>query len=277
MNLLAYNGGPVDNLFPWSGSSALAYADYQYGVAGAGAFQGNYLETNLQARGLINADYGPGLKSFPFYEDASFVVGEIKTFLSAFVAAYYASDDVVVADVELQNWIREAGPAAILDFPAECTTRDAVVDVVAHMAYLAGVLHNTLNADAAVAGLGALPLHPLAMYAALPTQRGLGAADLVRLLPNLTQVASQIQTLAAFNRPLLRDSNLTLAHVFDWPALTPQVPSPARDAAATFLQRMLDFGDGVRARSFDADGLSMGMPFVWTALDPRSVPFWLAV
>lgn len=35
-----------------------------------GAFQANYLATDLTARGLINSTFGPELKHFPFYDDA---------------------------------------------------------------------------------------------------------------------------------------------------------------------------------------------------------------
>lgn len=36
-------------------------------------------------------------------------------------------------------------------------------------------------------------------------------------------------------------------------------------------------GKKVDARGFDGEGLSQGMPFVFRALDPASIPFYLAI
>lgn len=48
-------------------------------------------------------------------------------------------------------------------------------------------------------------------------------------------------------------------------------------AAKEFANKMEAQGKKVDARGFDGEGLSQGMPFVFRALDPASIPFYLAI
>jgi arachidonate 15-lipoxygenase (second type)/8-lipoxygenase (S-type) len=50
-----------------------------------------------------------------------------------------------------------------------------------------------------------------------------------------------------------------------------------RNAAAAFKKTMDAFSSTVKARGFDSNGLSQGMPFVWTGLDPNVAPFGVTV
>jgi arachidonate 15-lipoxygenase (second type)/8-lipoxygenase (S-type) len=127
----------VDLMFPYSGASAKAYTTNRYQNGGAGRFQGNYFNTNLKNRGLINSAYGPALKNFPFYEDGSVVYNAIHTFVASFVSSYYASDAAVVADKELQYWVSECnGGAQVIDFPSQISTTAALIDVLTHIVSL---------------------------------------------------------------------------------------------------------------------------------------------
>ena len=89
--------------------------------------------TDLETRGLVNSDFGPALTSFPFYEDASTIYKAIHAFMTSFVDSYYSKDSDVVADKEIQAWVKEAqGPAECIDFPS-ITTKSALVDALTHM------------------------------------------------------------------------------------------------------------------------------------------------
>lgn len=124
----------VDLDFAYSGSSASQYTTKLYKTGGAGRFQANYFESNLKSRGLIDASYGPELKHFPFYEDASVVHNAIEAFMTDFVGSYYSSDSVVATDSELQAWAKEAnGPADVIDFPSSITSKQALVDILSHL------------------------------------------------------------------------------------------------------------------------------------------------
>lgn len=287
---LIYPGGPVDQLFPWAGSIAQDYTDGLYQSGEASAWQANYFTTRLEARGLINNNKdgdnsGPSFKSFPFYDDASVVIDAIRTFFTALIDSYYDDAAAVSADVELQAWLQEAsGPAAVRDFPSTLDDNDdkkaQVVDILTHFAYLVAVQHGVLNTNSPVASTASLPLHPLAFYRALPTERGTiaSADELVAYLPPPAAAIGQIALLASFNRPEFLGTDQTLRHMFDLDAdVRARLSEDTGRAADAFAEAMGAFAGVVGARGFDADGLCQGMPFVWNALDPDRASYWITI
>lgn len=48
-------------------------------------------------------------------------------------------------------------------------------------------------------------------------------------------------------------------------------------AAAIFQATMEAFSGIVSARTFDSNGLSQGMPFLWQGLDPNVAPFSVTI
>ena len=216
------------------------------------------------------------MKHFPYFEDASVVNGHITTFLTKFVQSYYPTNDLLKNDKELQAWISEAVPAKIIDFPTG-PIKDAktLVEILTHVAYLCGVEHSVLNTNVPVASSATLPFHPLAFYKPLPTEKGV--TDLMPYLPPLAPAVRQIGLLAAFNRPNFAHGPLTLAHMFDDAVLLEGMNQKTKGAATEFLANMQAFSKVVGARTFDKDGLSQGMPFIWNALDPEVASFFLTV
>ncbi|KAH8924457.1 Lipoxygenase [Atractiella rhizophila] len=267
-------GGPVDNYFAWSGSAAGTYSSKLY-WSQAAPWKSNYFKTNLQNRGLVNSKFGPALKSFPFYEDASVIYSAMNDFFDQFVSSYYTSDKALSRDQELQNFIAETVPAGIVDFPTSITRRSDLVDILTHFGYLVSVLHGVLNTNDPVHTTASLPLHPTAFYSPLPTEKGV--QDLVPFMPNVTQSVGQITLLGAFNRPFFENGNRTVSEMFDEQELLDRSNAKVRSAAQTFKNRMVAFSKVFKARSFDENGLSQGMPFVWTVLDPLETPFYLTV
>ncbi|KAK4890952.1 hypothetical protein LTR27_010401 [Elasticomyces elasticus] len=182
---------------------------------GNGRFQANYFKTDLRSRGLVDG-YGPALKHFPFYEDASRLHDAVSTFMQSFVDSYYSSDDEVMADKELQAWAKEAnGDAGVHDFPEEFSSKQTLVDALTH----------------------------------------------------------RLTVGALFARPKSAGSTRTILHMFDGSSLLARMNSQTRSAAATFMDTMRRFSSEVSSRTFDAAGLSQGMPFVWQALDPNLAPY----
>lgn len=72
-----------------------------------------------------------------------------------------------------------------------------------------------------------------------------------------------------FARPKLANTNRTLLHMFDDSDLLGRMNDETTAAAAKFKADMQSFSSQVGSRTFDAEGLSQGMPFVWKALDPN--------
>lgn len=275
---LFQEGTYVDQTLPWNGRIAANYTNEHYN-AEAGKFQSNYFRENLRSRGLIDSD-GPDLTTFPFYEDASKLLGEIEGFFKTMVDSYYATNEAVGNDQELQAWLLEAnGPAEVRDFPsAPAKEKQTVVEILSHIAYLVSVAHQTLNTDVPVHSTATLPFHPLAFYKELPTEKGVDS--IMPFMPNVTKSVTQIALLANFNRPGFIDSDFSLTEMFNNRTMLSAMNEETRKAAASFKTNLEDFSDDVQARvdrGFDEDGLSQGMPFIWNALDPRIAPYFLSV
>jgi arachidonate 15-lipoxygenase (second type) / 8-lipoxygenase (S-type) len=176
-------------------------------------------------------------------------------------------------DVELQAWITEAVPAQIIDFPpAPLTKRSTLIDMLTHLAFLATVVHHTLNTNDPVTSTAMLPFHPASLYSPVPTSKGV--TDLLPFLPPPEQSIAQVALLAFFNRQRFAGTNLTLSHLFDDPIMLSRMNDATQHAARRFQNAMGKFSENV---TFDEDGLSQGMPFVWKALDPEVAPFYLAI
>ncbi|KAI0377205.1 Lipoxygenase [Hypomontagnella monticulosa] len=244
-----------------------------------GAFQSGYLETDLRTRGLINEDGEFKFKSFPFYQDALKIRNVFRDFFTSFVDSYYTSDDDVKADFEVQNWFAEAmGAAQVNDFPDSSPSslnKKTLVDVLTHFGFIVSVVHHGLNGGDPVGSKATLPFHLNALYAPLPTEKGV--TDLLPFLPPPENAVHYIGFLATFNRPFYRTSNRTLEYAFSEDSMLQRLNGQTRDAAATFVDSMKNFSKEIRARGFDENGLSLGMPFVYRTLDPGYIPYFSAV
>jgi hypothetical protein len=276
LTILFRPGGSVDQYFGYTGSAAAQFSNDTYNNGYAGAVQSNYFRRNLQKRGLIDAS--PALPSFPFYDDASAIHSAIRTFMGEFVASYYADEAAIRADHELQAWLVEAnGPAQSIDFPTSDTlhTPSDLADLLTHMAHLVSSAHHSVNLNQLITGSAVLPFHPTAQYQPIPTAKGI--PDVVPYLPPLDKCIGFLSVSANFARPSIADTSRTIVHMFDDPVMLVRMTPATRDANEEFVRAMSARSAVVRARSFDGDGLSQGMPFVWKALDPGTAPWSLTI
>ncbi|KAJ4289623.1 hypothetical protein N0V90_010952 [Kalmusia sp. IMI 367209] len=274
-NAFLFNEGQAfDSLFPITGSGARDFTAALY-FNGSGAFQANYLEANLRNRGLIDS-HGPELRDFPYYEDASVIHKELRKFVATFVKSFYSSDNIVRGDRELQAWAAEAnGDAKAIDFPTKFKTRDALIDALTHIAHLVSTVHHSVNTNNLLSISATLPFHPASLYKPVPTTKG--NTSVVEYLPPLAASLGQLQVDSLFARPLLANTNRSLAYMFDSPTFLGGTNKQTQIAAETFKKAMQKFSKQVQGRTFDEDGLSQGTPFVWQALDPLVAPFSLTI
>ena len=270
-------GGFFDQSFCLNNEAVRQFATEYYPTT-AGPFQANYLRQDLVSRGLVDCDYGPALKSFPFHEDAGPMVSTLSRFTEAYLRVYYPSEDFLTTDHELQSWIVEANTAAkVIDFPdSPLVSRDVLTSILVHIAYLNGVSHHALNSGTPASTSGVLPFHPAAFYAPPPTAKGV-VDSLMPFLPNVTDALGQITLLIRFNRPKFEKSNGNLVHMFSSPNFIGYGSGAVASAAKVFEHDMLDISDRIMSKVFDDKGLAQGMPFVWRSLDPRKIPFFLSV
>lgn len=268
-------GGNFDRSFAYGNEGFDIYSTYLYHNASAGRFQANYFNTFFVESGLVNSTFGPELPQFPFYEDVAAIHAVVEQFTASYVAAYYATDDDVANDPELQAWLREAnGPAEVYDFPRSLTTRQGLVDILTQVSYLAGIVHHSINTGA-LAASWTLPLHPSAHWAPLPTSKGIDSV--IQFLPNLTQSLSQIVVETQFSVVDLIYTNGTLFNLFaDSDFLRASVPN-VTTAANEYTADMAKIGVQFDQKRFDDQGLSQGMPFIYRNVNPLRIPFFLAV
>ncbi|KAJ7157292.1 lipoxygenase [Mycena filopes] len=247
-----------------------------------GAFQASYLKTDFAKRGLIDANGKSPFKHFPFFEDASRIHDAYAGFFKSFVDSYYATDADVAADFEVQNWFVEAtANANVQDFPLRggagqsAVDKQTLVDVLTHFGFIVSVVHHALNGGDPIGSKATLPFHASALFAPVPTAKGV--TDLMPFLPPAANAVHYIGFIGSFNRPFYQTSNRTLKDVFASDDQLARLNAPTAAAADVFLQSMEKLSTEVRARTFDAQGLSQGMPFVYRTIDPGYIPFFSAV
>jgi hypothetical protein len=257
-----------------------------------GAFKKNYLHTDFQARGLVDASGKSPFKTFPFYDDASEIVRIQREFYTSFVNTYYGSDDDVRKDYEVADWFKEVirgptGPAVdgkglvpLQNFP-EKPTKKALVDVLTHNAWLQ-IAHHSLNAGDPVRSSLTLPFHPGGLYKPVPTTKNIDDAGLVAFLPNATASVTYIAFLSSFNRPRYRDLELprTLAHAYTGPDFLARFgENKIGEAAEKYLKGMTALGEKNNNRKIEKDGMctGQGIPFCYTAINPLYVPWFYSV
>ena len=270
-------GGFFDQSFALSNEAVRQFATEHYPLS-AGPFQSNYFQQDLVARGLVNCTYGPALASVPFYDDGILIVSSLRRFTDTYLRAYYPRENLIFLDTELQNWISEATKEAkVLDFPpSPLVSRDVLVSILTHAAFLTGVSHHALNSGTPASTSGVLPFHPAALYAPLPTTKG-NITTLMPFLPNMTDALNHIALLIRFNRPKLEDSDGNLVHMFSSSKFLAGGCSEVAHAARLFQAEMLEISSRIQSKTFDQNGLAQGMPFIWRSLDPSKNPFFLSV
>ena len=269
-------GGFFDQNFAISSLGVRMFATEFYPTV-AGPFRSNYFHADLRKRGLLDCTYGPALKDFPFFEDASLILTSIRHFMTTFVQSHYTSEKLLSQDAELQSWVREANNAGlVIDFPpAPLVDESTLVDILTHIAFLTGVSHHVLNSGSPVATSALLPLHPAALYA--PPPKSKGVRDLLPFLPQGIKAVEHVALFARFNRPQVHARKESLADMFSSNDLLKRNPAAVREAAAIFYAEMIAFSRQVCMRHFDSRGLSQGMPILWKTLDPAQIPFFLNI
>ena len=274
--LLVNPGGAIDQAFPYPGKQVPSAANETYFNMGGGSVMGAYFNTSLRSRGLIDCSYGPELQHFPFKEDAGTITSAMKTFMTAFVESYY-DDAAINTDQELQNWLAEAGPAGIIDFPKSMNGTQDLVDLLSFYAYLVGIVHQVINSNEPVTSIATLPYYPSAYSKQLPTTKNMTEAMILEYMPGFNQSLQQIAVFAAFSRGSWKDSNYTLAYMFDDADMLGRMNQQTAAAADTFKSDMSIFSDTVRARTWDSNGLIQGMPIRWQTLDTKLAPRFLTI
>lgn len=277
---LCFNpGGHWDQLMYVNNVGCRKYVTEQWPVTGR--YQTGYLHNDLRARGLINDKNKSVFKSFPYYQDADEIHAAYAVFFKTFVDSYYKSDADLAKDYEVQNWFVEATKhAKVQDFPqlgqkGKPVDKKTLIEVLTHFGFSVSVGHHALNGGDPTGSKATLPFHLPALYAPVPEAKGV--KDLLPFMPPAPNAVHYIGFIASFNRPFYETSQRTVGYAFSEAHLLGRLNMATRKASELFQFTMRKLSDKIRHRTFDKDGLSLGMPFVYRTLDPDYIPFFCSV
>ncbi|CAO1635519.1 unnamed protein product [Sympodiomycopsis kandeliae] len=303
---LINHGGPWDQIWSFSGSEMSELALQMYRHEGAGKIEANYLQNDINGRGLggkgardrkhflgkygslkVFQDQFPRIQNFPFYQDAKMIHDALRECIESYIHLFYSSDDSLSSDGELLNFVNEAiasedqKGAGLQDFPADIVhSREALIDFLTHIAYLGAVKHNTLNTNV-VTYANVVPSHPVAFYKPLPANEKekdrLTLSDLAaHYLPNITQSVKQVTLANMFARPeYVGQEQKTISKIFDDPDLLRASPEAFKKEVKLFKRRMKGLSREIRSRNEKL--ITEFNPLAYTILDPLWSPYYAAI
>ncbi len=211
--------GPVDQLLMGTIGSDLQVSAQS--VLNPG-FDALMLPNFLQSHGLTD----PRL-IYPYRDDALLIWGAVKSWVTQYLALFYADDAAVQKDKQLQAWARDlvaqdGGRLKGFGQNGGIQTLAYLVDALTMVLFTAGPQHAAVNFPQYEA-MSYTPAVPLAGYQPIPAQPG-SEGPWLDQLPPLDMAASQLQVLF-----LLGTVYYTRLGVYDSGALDPKA-APALKA-----------------------------------------------
>ncbi len=185
-------GGGVDGLL--AGTIASSRAVSVNGVKSY-KFEDAILPKALKNRGVDDLKLLP---DYPYRDDALLIWEAIATWVKSYLSVYYASDEDIVRDTELQAWAKEiiaddGGRVTSFGENGQIRTLDYLIEAVTAVIFTGSAQHAAVNfpqGDLIIY----TPAIPLAGYTSAPTQTtGATEADFFALLPPIDQAKGQLQ------------------------------------------------------------------------------------
>ena len=156
-------------------------------------FNASMLHNQLQSRGF--SDEVTAELRYPYREDATPLWAAIRSWVSGYVDHYYASEDEVSKDTELQAFVKRLSETGIGGMgepgaPGTVSTRDYLASMIAHIIFTASVQHAVVNfPQVDVMAYG--PNWPLATFK-LPGARDADEPSFLQTLPLLEMAHMQM-------------------------------------------------------------------------------------
>lgn len=135
---------------------------------------------------------------YPYRDDGLLMWEEIKRFVGDYLHFWYKTNEDVTQDYELQNWAVELGGArsenhcGLTDFPIEFENVEQLIDVVAHIIFIATAHHSSVHYPQYECA-GFAPNLPFSAYVApmVDPKYYQDEEDLVKFFPPYTQALEQ--------------------------------------------------------------------------------------
>ncbi|EGV20546.1 lipoxygenase family protein [Thiocapsa marina] len=253
-------GGPIDSTMAVGSKGAFelmarAWRDHPI-------LDGQDVPLDLKARGVDDVE---ALPDYPWRDDALKLWTIVRGYVAAMVAHFYASDDDVVNDDELQAFhaeIRDPRGGNIPDMPgrdAGFRSRDELSGFLTRIVYTATAGHAAVN-NGQYDCFGFIPNVPGALYRPPPRDKDLSWSerDLERALPDLRTASTQILMV----RLLSRRTEMPIGRY-----------APAFFAGTqSVLPIVTRFRRDLHALSLEIEGRNRSRDVPYTYLDPKQVP-----
>ncbi|KAJ3327684.1 Mitogen-activated protein kinase 4a [Blyttiomyces sp. JEL0837] len=248
--------GAIDRTFAINSTGSVTAIAKKYPTW---SFFQNIPEIDFAAKGVPSTT--------PIVKFSSALYAQILKTATNLVNVYYETDAAVVADVELQNWAKDAVMnGKVVGLPTWITTKDSLAKILAQISYLTGVHHHALNSFTLHEWQEVMTF-PVALYAPIPTSVGtVNATNIVNWLPGPKAAIGQVGVSINFNRPLAAYDSLY------WAVNNTALNSP-RTACVWD-----DYRAGMDAISADVQAVAANDTiFKWTLLDPHNLPNYVYI
>ena len=184
---LINNGGIIDELFAIGGKGKVEFfkkASKIYSV------DWTNIKSNVKTRGVDDAEQLPG---YYYRDDGLKLFNTMEEYVRDVVSAFYASDEDVLADTELQDWVGDIynnafpsyfGGVQGHDFPEKIATKDRLIERCAVIMFTGSCQHAAVNFGQYQI-YGFCPNAPFSLHLPPPTVKGMADHKvLMRSLPD---------------------------------------------------------------------------------------------
>ncbi len=262
---LLNKGGPIDSAIGVGARGALRLVGL---VWSSWDFQRSSLERDLARRGLDDRDRLPGCW---YREDATALKGATSQLFTQLTRAWYADDQAVQTDWELQGWADETARAdggALSGFPARFETREALAQTLTEIVFRASAQHAAVN-NGQYDRYGWPPYSPTSLRItpasdAIAAGRSITDQELWGTMPTRAKSLAQL----SMARVLSAATYTSLVRTGDSPAFQPEVDPLAAEAIQAYRQRLSAASETIRRRN--AVLVSHGNT-PYTYLDPYNI------
>ncbi|MFO0816997.1 MAG: lipoxygenase family protein [Pirellulales bacterium] len=193
------------------------------------------------------------LPGYLYRDDALEVHRAIEEYARGILTIWYADDEDVRNDHELQAWAREiADPqlGQVRGFPAELSTRDQLIDIAANVIFRASAQHAAVN-NGQFGAYGWVPNAPVAVYRELPGEAPADGSglfserDYYAALPDRARTFGQTGMVWLLSEPTHR----SLFQSGEIPAFSQENCFEAFRVVARFRHRLRAISDAIDLRN----------------------------
>jgi arachidonate 15-lipoxygenase len=210
---LINEGGPVDKIM--AGNLATTLNMVKAGMA-AWRLDEAAFPTNLKNRGVDDTDR---LSSYAYRDDGLLLWNAIYEYVTDYLNYFYAKDEAVQQDYELQNWAQEitaADGGRTKGMPAKIDTVEQLINIISNLLFIVGPQHAAVN-FAQYDYMTFAANMPLAAYIEPIVRESVSSKDIINLLPSAKGSAAQLRILyllAAYRYDQLGDYHKTFKDLY---------------------------------------------------------------